>query len=151
MKKKTSGFTVIELLVVLVVVSVLMGAVFPLGSQLRKKALLLSKKTDALRFQAAFMDYFQQYHHYPECFPIDSWFDLSLCFQKFIKEFSGNQSTKDNPESIQFCTFTAQELATSKVESMHFFLCIDTTPLQASQVLDSKKEIFGTRVLFYVD
>jgi len=150
MRKKTLGFTLVELLVVLVVVGILMGAVLPLGSQLRKRAILLSKKTDALRFQAAFMDYFQQYHCFPSGFPLDTWFDLSQYFRKFLKEFSGDQVTKNNPDGIKFCEFTSQELLSLKIESMYFFLCKNATPLQAQQELSRKEEILGIRVLFYV-
>ena len=150
MHKKTLGFTLVELLVVLVVVGILMGVVLPVGSQLRKRAILLSEKTDALRFQTAFMDYFQQYHCFPASFPLDTWFDLSQYFRKFLKEFSGEQVTKNNPDGIKFCEFTSQELLSSRIEPMFFFLCKNLNPLQAQKELPCKEEVLGTRVLFYI-
>ena len=55
---KDNGFTVVELLIVFIVIAVLSGFLFPIGNRLKQQAKIVSIKTDALRYQRAFEDYY---------------------------------------------------------------------------------------------
>ena len=61
MKGLKRGFTLIELLIVLVIITSIMGLLFPLGNHLNKKSLQLSVQADVVRYQNAFLDYFEAF------------------------------------------------------------------------------------------
>ena len=44
---KDTGFTVVELLIVFIVIAVLSGFLFPIGNRLKRQAKIVSIKTDA--------------------------------------------------------------------------------------------------------
>lgn len=140
-----------ELLVVLVVMAFLAGALFPLGSVLKQRAHTLNRKADSLRYQAAFLAYFDAYGHFPACFPCDQWFNINAYRTLFITHFSGRTASNENPDAIEFCTFTASEWTTQALASVHIFLCHRSTPLEAARALPSGEKVYGSRVLFYVD
>lgn len=151
--RRGTGFTIIELLIVLTVVVIFSGILFSIGNQFKKQAKLLSIKTDALRYQAAFEDYYKEYHHYPKWCPLEQWFDLSLYFSRFVKAFSGEKS-EDNVEEIQFCEFNAQELISKNCSSIQFFLPNYKDVSYAMKIglekAPSGTKIYGTNVLFFI-
>ena len=150
---RNTGFTIVELLIVLTVMAVFSGILFPLGNQFKKQANILSIKTDALRYQTSFVDYYEEYHHYPRWCPLDQWFDLSLYFPKFIADFCG-EKTADNPEEARFCEFNAQELTSQHGPSIQFFLPSTKNNANSVKTAIAKapigKKIYGTKVLFFI-
>ena len=143
MIKKTTlscrAFTLIELLIVLVVITCFVGVLFPVGNLVQARARRLEVKTDALRFQSAFLSYYQQYEDFPTVCLKDRWFDLSSCFSSFIKTL------------VPFCSFTAEELNSEKTYPVFFFLCDQCNALDAKKQCNKpSKEIYGTKVLFYL-
>lgn len=149
LNRKDAGFTIVELLVVLTVISVLSGFLFPIGNQLKKQAKILSIKTDAFRYQQAFEDYYEEYHRYPVWCPLNQWFDLSLFFFNFIDSFYGEKSN-DNPARIHFCEFNAQELTSLNCSPIQFFLSGSNAIRTAISQVPSGKKIYGTKVLFFI-
>ena len=151
--RKDTGFTVVELLIVLTIIAIFSGILFPLGNQFKKQARILSIKTDALRYQTSFDDYYEEYHHYPNWCPLDQWFDLSLYFPKFIADFCG-EKTADNPEAVRFCEFNAQELKSQHGPSIQFFLPSTKNNANLVKTATAKapmgKKIYGIKVLFFI-
>ncbi len=148
MKLTKQGFTFIELLIVLTIITSTMGLLFPLGNHLNKKSLHLSIQSDAIRYQNAFLNYFEAFEDYPEGFPVDQWFNLNDKFSQFINFF------KKNPENyLNFCNFTAQEIKEEKYlqpAKLYFFLCKDKDISDALGIFPSKI-IQGTQVLYTIE
>lgn len=145
------AFTLIELMIVLTVIAVLSGFSLHFAQQAKGQARLLSKKADALRYQEAFLSYFQTYQHFPSVFPVDCWFNLADKANSFIDILSGKNKTADNPLGIDFGPFTPEELLTKNIPSISFFLR-KNVPLQDA-ILPSFNisEVYGTEVLFYLE
>ena len=115
MKRLERGFTLIELLIVLLIITSIMGLLFPLGNHLNKKSLQLSVQADVVRYQNAFLDYFEAFDEYPKNFPVDAWFDLTQYFSSFVNFFKN---------CSHFCRFTAQEIQEKQYPypaKLHFF------------------------------
>ena len=148
MKRLERGFTLIELLIVLSIVTSIMGLLFPLGNHLNKKSLQLSVQADVVRYQNAFLDYFEAFDTYPKGFPEDTWFDLTQYFSSFINFFNtklGNRS--------HFCRFTAQEIQEKQYPhpvKLHFFLCKEKDVSDALKGHPGKT-IQGTQVLYVIE
>ena len=147
--RKDAGFTIVELLIVLTVISVLSGFLFPIGNQLKKQAKILSIKTDAFRYQQAFEEYYEEYHRYPVWCPLNQWFNLSEYFQQFINTFYG-EKTNDNPEGIYFCEFNAQELTSLNCSQIQFFLSESNATRTAISQVPPGTKIYGTKILFSI-
>lgn len=151
--RKNTGFTIVELLIVLTVIAVFSGILFPLGNQFKKQARILSIKADALRYQSAFEDYYEVYQHYPQWCPLEQWFELSSYFSNFVDTFCG-EKTADNPEEIRFCEFNAQELTSKRCPPMQFFLpnLKNKTNVVKTGIAKAPagKKIYGTKVLFFI-
>lgn len=151
--RKNTGFTVVELLIVLTVIAVFSGILFPIGNQFKKQAKILSIRTDALRYQSAFLDYYEEYHRYPDWCPLEQWFDISLYFSKFLDTFGGKK-TEDNAHGIIFCEFNAQELTSKNCSCIQFFLPnsgdIFYSVKTGIEEAQRGKKIYGTTVLFFI-
>ena len=148
MKRLKRGFTLIELLIVLVIITSIMGLLFPLGNHLNKKSLQLSVQADVVRYQNAFLDYFEAFDTYPENFPTDTWFDLTQYFSSFVNFFN----TKTENRS-KFCRFTAQEIQEKRYShpvKLHFFLCREKDVSDALEEF-AGKTIQGTQVLYVIE
>ena len=148
MRSSKRAFTLIELLIVLLIVTSVMGLLFPLGGHLNKKSLQLSVQADVIRYQNAFLDYFETFDAYPKDFPEDTWFELTRDFSTFVNFFN----TKTENRS-KFCRFTAQEIQEKKYPhpvKLHFFLCNEK---DISDALKNHpgKTIQGTQVLYVID
>ena len=145
------GFTLVELLIVLAAIAVLSGFSFHLGQQAKNQAGTLSKKADGLRYQDAFLNYFQTHQKFPASFPVDRWFNLADKARLFVDILSGQIKTPDNPEGIAFGEFTAEELLDKNIPSIQFFLR-KNVPLKNAIAANFKaSEIYGTDVLFYLE
>lgn len=145
------GFTLIELMIVLTVIAVLSGFSFHFGQQAKDQANLLSRKADGLRYQEAFLNYYQTYQRFPDIFPIDRWFNLADYAKPFVDILSGQSRTADNPDSIAFGEFTAEELLAKNVTSVRFFLRKNASLKEALPSHVKTHEIYGTDVLFYLE
>ena len=148
MKRWERGFTLIELLIALLIITSIMGLLFPLGNHLNKKSLQLSVQADAVRYQNAFLDYFEAFDIYPEGFPEDTWFDLTQCFSSFVDFFNTKKENRSH-----FCRFTAQEIQEKKYlhpVKLHFFLCKEKGISDALK-RHPGKTILGTQVLYVID
>jgi len=148
MKRLKRGFTLIELLIVLLIITSIMGLLFPLGNHLNKKSLQLSVQADIVRYQNAFLDYFEAFDTYPKDFPVDAWFDLTQYFSSFVNFFTAKMENRS-----QFCRFTAQEIQEKHYlhpVKLHFFLCKEK---DVSDALEGHpgKTIQGTQVLYVIE
>jgi prepilin-type N-terminal cleavage/methylation domain len=150
-KRSPYGFTLVELLIVLTAIAVLSGFSFHLGQQAKEQAGTLSKKADGLRYQEAFLNYFQTYQKFPTAFPVDRWFNLADKASLFVDTLSGQMKTADNPDGIAFGEFTAEELINKCIPSIRFFLR-KNVPLKSAIASNLKvSEVYGTDVLFYLE
>ncbi|MFQ6723664.1 MAG: prepilin-type N-terminal cleavage/methylation domain-containing protein [Opitutales bacterium] len=148
MKRLERGFTLIELLIVLLIITSIMGLLFPLGNHLTKKSLQLSVQADVVRYQNAFLDYFEAFDAYPEGFPEDAWFDLTQYFSSFVNFFTAKTENRSN-----FCRFTAQEIQEKQYPhpvKLHFFLCKEKDVSDALKGHPGKT-IQGTQVLYVIE
>ncbi len=148
MKRLEQGFTLIELLIVLLIITSVMGLLFPLGNHLNKKSLQISVQADVVRYQNAFLDYFEAFDAYPKGFPVDAWFDLTQCFSSFVDFFNTKTENRSN-----FCRFTAQEIQEKQYPhsvKLYFFLCKEK---DVSDALEGHpgKTIHGTQVLYVIE
>ena len=141
----------VEFMLILAAIAVLSGFSFHIGQQAKNQADLLSKKADGLRYQEAFLNYFQTYHRFPSAFPTDRWFNLADSAGLFIDILSGQNKTAENPEGVAFGEFTAEELLTKSIPDIRFFLR-KNTPLQSAIASNIKvSEVYGTDVIFYLE
>lgn len=148
MKQSKQAFTLIELLIVLMIVTSTMGMLFPLGNHLSKKSLQLSVQADVVRYQNAFLDYFEAFDDYPKDFLVDTWFDLTQHFAKFVDFFSAKIENRSD-----FCRFTAQEIQDRQYPhpvKLHFFLCKEKYVSDALKDAPGKS-VQGTQVLYVID
>lgn len=148
MKQSNQAFTLIELLIVLVIITSTMGMLFPLGNHLSKKSLQLSVQADVVRYQNAFLDYFEAFDAYPKDFPIDTWFDLTQYFATFVDFFSAKVENRSD-----FCRFTAQEIQDKQYPhpvKLYFFLCKEKDIADALNNAPGKS-VQGTQVLYVID
>ena len=125
-----------------------MGLLFPLGNHLTKKSLQLSVQADVVRYQNAFLDYFEAFDAYPEGFPEDAWFDLTQYFSSFVNFFTAKTENRSN-----FCRFTAQEIQEKQYPhpvKLHFFLCKEKDVSDALKG-HPEKTIHGTQVLYVIE
>ena len=125
-----------------------MGLLFPAGNHLTKKALQISVQADMVRYQNAFLDYFEAFDHYPQDFPVDTWFDLTQYFSLFVNVFMG-KAEKHSP----FCCFTAQEIREKQYPhpvKLHLFLCKEKNVSDALAGHPGKT-IQGTQVLYVIE
>ena len=148
MKLLKQGFTLVELLIVLLIITSIMGLLFPLGNHLNKKSVQLSVQADVVRYQNAFLDYFEAFEAYPKAFPVDSWFDLTQYFSSFVNFFSVKTENRSH-----FCRFTAQEIQEKQYPhpvKLHFFLCKEKDVADALEGHPGKM-IQGTQVLYVIE
>ena len=148
MKRLEHGFTLIELLIVLLIIISIMGLMFPLGNHLTKKSLQVSIQADVIRYQNAFLDYFEAFDTYPKGFPVDTWFDLTQYFSLFVNFFTTKTENRSH-----FCHFTAQEIQEKQYPypvKLHFFLCNEKDVSDALNEYPGKT-IQGTHVLYVIE
>ena len=150
-KRFQSGFTLVELLIVLTAIAVLSGFSFHLGQQAKNQSDVLSQKADGFRYQDAFLNYFQAYKKFPAAFPVDRWFNLADYASHFIDIMSGQTKTTDNPDGVAFGEFTAEELLNRHVPHIQFFLRKNVPLKDAIPVNIKPSELYGTDVLFYLN
>ena len=136
MSQKRTGFTIV-----------------PVGNQLKKQAKILSIKADGFRYQNAFEDYYEEYHHFPDWCPLGKWFDLSLYSQQFIETFHKMEQNAYF-EGARLCEFTAEELQTKNISSIQFFLPIpENISYEVNLGIEkapANVKIYGTKILFFI-
>lgn len=99
---KRSGFTLIELVIVISIVCTFVGLLFPLGTAIRDKALRLKTQIQYLKIQEGIEAYKKHYKHYPSFLPRDCIVDLNRYWASLLKTLSGEEKNDWNPQGIEF-------------------------------------------------
>ena len=164
-KQKTSGFTLIELVIVLTIMGVFGGLLFKGYGLVQNHITRQQKIMNAWRFQRAFLRYYDHYGRHPGCrFKPNRWFLLSDAnvFVLF-KEFMSDQAREGiNDDKVIFFQPTVAEQQKAPEEPLWFYLIEANgdgsmpNPLaELNEELETEipfSQVFGwgTEVLFYV-
>jgi prepilin-type N-terminal cleavage/methylation domain-containing protein len=164
-KQKTSGFTLVELMIVLTVMCVLSTVSFKVCGFVRNYITRQQKITNAWRYQMSFLKYYDYYGHHPgHRFKPNRWFLLSDANMFVLfKEFMSDHARQGvNDDRVIFFQPTPLEQQKAPAGSLWFYLVEGYSPNPLTELNEELNRApgtevplervfgWGTEVLFYV-
>lgn len=164
-KQKISGFTLVELMIVLTVVCILSTVSFKVCGFIRNYVTHQQKITNAWRYRMSFLKYYDYYGHHPGCrFKPNRWFLLSDANMFVLfKEFMSDHARQGvNDDKVIFFQPTPQEQQKTPEGPLWFYLVEGYGPNPLTELNEELnrepgaevplERVFGwgTEVLFYV-
>lgn len=140
-----TGFSLVELLASITIISIMIGATFQIGSAIRTNAIKLQTKTQLIKYVLALEEYKSIYGAYPPFVKINEIVSLHDNSENFMSAMS------DDGNKACICSFEPNEVDCGKIvdgfgNSKIFFICNDASGHRKFQ-----KSIFPKNVQKYIN
>ena len=145
LKKRQSGFTIVELLIVIVVIGILAGLVITTYSGIQQKARNTERQTDLKTLQAQLEAYFAQQAHYPSLTDLNTanWISTNM-------KGTDKETTRDPSGTLYtlVATPTAKQYAYAVFQSDGTTACETDDTTCATYTLTGTVEGGGANVVY---